>query len=374
MNFDHSIDTINPDTATDPLRIGGTGGIQIPSGTTGERVAEDGIIRKNSTTGLLEYYDGASWINFADNADVEVLQRRVGSILTLDMNNADLVLTAEQSQYGYMTIINSGDGTKTLTIQDSPKNPSEYNFFIYSENPIYIENAAGNFSLQLRTGKNVQMLYSYVAGSPPAHIASLGDFALATDMDVTVRNVRSLLSVDMGAADYTCTLEESQYSGFVLSNVGDGLRTFKIQDSPENPTEYSVFIYDVNSVIFENEATSISESLLPFKIENMLYSYNGGSPVCARANFPVASYQTPSTGTKISVSNEGIVTNVDNATTADIDDSYNRRYVTESEKGIISGSLGGALFIQMTDPALATPYVWYKTDVSGNVIDILVGP
>lgn len=339
MDFDHSIDTIYADTLTDPIRIGGTGGIKVPLGTTGERVAEDGIIRKNSTTGLLEYYDGANWINFADNADVEVLQRRVGSILAVDMNDADLVLTAEQSQYGYMVIINSGDGTKTLTIQDSPKNPSEYNFFIYSANPIYIENAAGNFSLQLRTGKNVQMLYGYVAGSPQAHVASLGDFALATDMDITARNVRSILSVDMGAADYTCTLEESQYSGFVLTNVGDGLRTFKVQDSPNNPTEYSVFIYDANSVIFENAATSISESLLPLKIENMLYSYNGGSPVCARANFPVASYQTPSTGTKISVSNEGIVTNVDNATTADIADSYDKRYVTETEKAALAGSI-----------------------------------
>lgn len=37
--------------------------------------------------------------------------------------------------------------------------------------------------------------------------------------------------------------------------------------------------------------------------------------------------------------------------------------------------VGGSsnVFIQQTDPALPTPYIWYKTDASGNVVDILKG-
>ena len=31
-------------------------------------------------------------------------------------------------------------------------------------------------------------------------------------------------------------------------------------------------------------------------------------------------------------------------------------------------------FVQQTDPALATPYIWWQTNEAGKVIDILVGP
>lgn len=30
-------------------------------------------------------------------------------------------------------------------------------------------------------------------------------------------------------------------------------------------------------------------------------------------------------------------------------------------------------YIQQTDPAIATPYIWFKTDIDGHVIDILKG-
>lgn len=31
------------------------------------------------------------------------------------------------------------------------------------------------------------------------------------------------------------------------------------------------------------------------------------------------------------------------------------------------------VYVQQTDPAPGIPYIWYQTDVSGNVIDILKG-
>lgn len=39
------------------------------------------------------------------------------------------------------------------------------------------------------------------------------------------------------------------------------------------------------------------------------------------------------------------------------------------------GGVAGAvpLFVQQTDPLVASPYVWYKTDATGKVIDILKG-
>lgn len=43
-------------------------------------------------------------------------------------------------------------------------------------------------------------------------------------------------------------------------------------------------------------------------------------------------------------------------------------------------SLGGGgngagvpVYVQQTDPAVASPYIWFKTDGDGNVVDILKG-
>jgi hypothetical protein len=44
--------------------INGIGGIQVPVGTTGERVAVQGMIRYNTTTSKFEGYDGAVWQDF----------------------------------------------------------------------------------------------------------------------------------------------------------------------------------------------------------------------------------------------------------------------------------------------------------------------
>jgi len=46
------------------LSFTGTGGIQVPVGTTGERVAVQGMIRYNTTTSKFEGYDGSTWFDF----------------------------------------------------------------------------------------------------------------------------------------------------------------------------------------------------------------------------------------------------------------------------------------------------------------------
>ena len=46
------------------LSFSGTGGIQVPVGTTGERVAVQGMIRYNTTTSKFEGYDGSTWFHF----------------------------------------------------------------------------------------------------------------------------------------------------------------------------------------------------------------------------------------------------------------------------------------------------------------------
>jgi hypothetical protein len=44
--------------------VNGTGGIQVPVGTTGERSVSQGMIRYNTTTSKFEGYDGSAWQDF----------------------------------------------------------------------------------------------------------------------------------------------------------------------------------------------------------------------------------------------------------------------------------------------------------------------
>lgn len=66
MDFDNSTDTITPDGIGDAtIKIGGTGAIVVPVGTSGQQpTAVTGGIRWNSSTGNMEYSDGATWTAF----------------------------------------------------------------------------------------------------------------------------------------------------------------------------------------------------------------------------------------------------------------------------------------------------------------------
>lgn len=43
------------------------------------------------------------------------------------------------------------------------------------------------------------------------------------------------------------------------------------------------------------------------------------------------------------------------------------------EWATLSGGGGGNVYIQQDDPLAASPYIWFKTDAAGIVIDILKG-
>ena len=54
-------------SGTNPINevvVYGTGGIQVPVGTTAERIATQGMIRYNTSTNKFEGYDGTTWQDF----------------------------------------------------------------------------------------------------------------------------------------------------------------------------------------------------------------------------------------------------------------------------------------------------------------------
>lgn len=54
----------NIDTQIDEVIINGTGGIQVPVGTTAERIATQGMVRFNTDTSKFEGYTGGVWVDF----------------------------------------------------------------------------------------------------------------------------------------------------------------------------------------------------------------------------------------------------------------------------------------------------------------------
>jgi len=68
MDFDFTTETITPDV-TSILTIGGTGGIEISVGTTGERPITpiNGTIRYNTTDSKFEFYQASAWINIGSS-------------------------------------------------------------------------------------------------------------------------------------------------------------------------------------------------------------------------------------------------------------------------------------------------------------------
>lgn len=46
---------------------------------------------------------------------------------------------------------------------------------------------------------------------------------------------------------------------------------------------------------------------------------------------------------------------------------------TDTLPGVGAPSVGVPVYMQQVDPAPGTPYIWFKTDADGNVIDILKG-
>ncbi len=81
MDFDYTTETITPDN-TNVLTIGGTGGLEIPYGTTAQRPgsASNGLIRYNTDTNQLEGYFSNSWSSSISNiANQVVVQKTPGA-------------------------------------------------------------------------------------------------------------------------------------------------------------------------------------------------------------------------------------------------------------------------------------------------------
>lgn len=85
MQFDYQSAIINPVPLTAPVTLGGSAGIIVPTGTTGNRPASpaNGCIRYSSTLNSLEAYVNNSWIVLGSAAIQSISLSATPSIFTV---------------------------------------------------------------------------------------------------------------------------------------------------------------------------------------------------------------------------------------------------------------------------------------------------
>ena len=110
MDFDYTTETITPDN-TNILTIGGTGGLELSVGTTGDRPVSpvNGTIRYNSTLSTVEGYSNSSWVSL-----IGVTSFAGGSTgLTPASSTTGAVTLA-----GTLNAVNGGTGLATYAVGD----------------------------------------------------------------------------------------------------------------------------------------------------------------------------------------------------------------------------------------------------------------
>ena len=119
-------DDITLDAETGTLIIAGTDGFIIPVGTTGERPGSPttGQLRLNSSTGDLEFYDGANWEGANDNSSAITSEKFDGDSTTtaFTLSNSATTETVFVSLNGVIQLPTTAytvSGT-TLTFTEAP--------------------------------------------------------------------------------------------------------------------------------------------------------------------------------------------------------------------------------------------------------------
>ena len=116
MDFDTSSETITP-LAVPYLTVAGTGGILVPSGTTAQRpTASTGLLRYNSTNSNIEFYIGASWVNFLPVVVTSPTTNQVVSYNGTNWVNTSIIGTNASGNIG---VTPSGGGTSWTLISGS---------------------------------------------------------------------------------------------------------------------------------------------------------------------------------------------------------------------------------------------------------------
>lgn len=116
MDFDFTTETITPD-ATNLLTIGGTGGLEVPIGTTAERPViglVNGTFRYNIDLNLVETYSNSSWTSAVNPGTITSVSGS-GGTTGLTLTGGPITSTGTLTLGGILAPASGGTGTNTST-------------------------------------------------------------------------------------------------------------------------------------------------------------------------------------------------------------------------------------------------------------------
>jgi len=343
VDIDHSTDTITADQLTDPLRIGGVAGLVLPAGTTAERIAADGLFRKNSTTGEMEYYN-STYSRWTSLDDIYDLNRAVKGFLLIDLTGLSTYsMSADESKYSMIVLSLDPVLAATVTLHDDVENPALYTILICGPQDTTLSCCSGSMDLILKgdvtstigygfgLGAAVVLNYSAVQqilnDDPTYGPGSYGPSGRGDDVNrafyrlqnrsnIIDRNTKNAVVIDMLDADYYMNGLESQYGNLLILNGGDGTKKLYVADSLNNPGMYNIYAYTVNPFIFTNVGNTTGGEISTLKLESAMYAWDG-------------------------VVNSSII--IQRPTTAEVDPSTDRNYVNDVELAALGGVMGDAV-------------------------------
>src|SRR6056300_701541 len=200
-------DAVTGDKTAHDIHLAGTEAARMPVGTTAERAnAASGDIRFNSTTSLMEYYDGTQWKSI--DSPPSIISISPSNIANSD-SAVDITVNGSNFISGGQTVTAIGADGSTITAATVTRvSATELtaNFdgtsFDNAQEPydIKVENTASGLSITSADVLNVN--------ASPAWTVSAGSLGTAYD------SLRSGLSFTTGATDSEgATLTYALYSG-----------------------------------------------------------------------------------------------------------------------------------------------------------------
>ena len=96
--------------------------------------------------------------------NIDLLQKNNKGFIIIDMNNADYVMTEEESKNGLIVVTNNDSGASVLTIYDGPNTPRDITIYSITNENYTLSLAGGNaFLTMLNVGKS-KIFYIYAPG------------------------------------------------------------------------------------------------------------------------------------------------------------------------------------------------------------------
>jgi hypothetical protein len=96
--------------------------------------------------------------------NIDLIQKNNKGVVIIDMNNADYVMTEEESKNGLIIVTNNESGASVLTIYDGPNTPRDITIYSVTNENYTLSLAGGNaFLTMLNVGKS-KIFYIYAPG------------------------------------------------------------------------------------------------------------------------------------------------------------------------------------------------------------------